>query len=128
MPKSTPCPDRPSISPDEKMRRLVEIVYDAKASDIVSLHVAGQTPLADYFVLCTANSSTHVAAVADRLQMEGRDALGYKVHPEGSPDSNWVLMDYGDTIVHIFTEETREFYALERLWADAERVEHGDAL
>ncbi len=89
-----------------------------KALDIVVVDVRGQTILADYFVLCSGNSSTHIQSIAEHARDEMREN-GYRAKPEGVPASFWVVLDYGDAILHVLNEETREFYDLERLWAEA---------
>jgi ribosome-associated protein len=89
----------------------------------VVLKVADRSTLADYFVICSAESSRQVHAIAEAVEgtfsKQGIEPLGV----EGLEGSTWVLMDYGDFILHIFRSETREFYDLERLWADAPRIE-----
>jgi ribosome-associated protein len=79
------------------------------------------TVLADYFVLCTSQSTRQTQAILDSVAMEIKQASGLlPLHPpEGSADSGWALIDYGDVVVHVFTESTRRFYNLEQLWKDA---------
>jgi ribosome-associated protein len=95
---------------------------DKKARDIVILDIHDLTPMADYFVICSANSGTQVDAVAravrDRLQSLGMQCRGM----EGLDEAKWVLMDFGDVVVHVFRPEEREFYHLERLWGDARQI------
>lgn len=96
---------------------------DKKGGDIKILKIKDLTVLADYFVIATGTSTTQVKALAGEIehQMEQKDiALR---HREGYDSGGWVLLDYNSVIVHIFQPSTREFYALERLWADAEPVE-----
>lgn len=92
---------------------------ETKAQDITIMDVRGQTILADFFVLCTGTSSTHVQAIArnvsDRLRMDARR----RAKPEGDSESLWIVMDYSDVILSVFDAPTREFYDLERLWGDA---------
>ena len=86
-----------------------------------------QTVLADYFVICTGTSNTHVKALADEVEFVVDKTLGLKPSGgEGFNDSIWTLMDYSSVIVHIFTKEGREFYKLEKLWNDAsaETIKH----
>lgn len=96
---------------------------DKKAADLEILSMAELVYYTDYFVICSATSTTQVAAVADNVANElarlGRKPSGQ----EGKSNALWVLLDYGDFIVHVFERETREFYALEKLWLDAQRVE-----
>ena len=95
---------------------------DKKAEDIDILNVEGLTVIADYFVICSANSDQQVRAVAravdERLSEKG-------IEPKkiaGMDDARWVLMDYADVIVHVFKKREREYYDLERLWSDAEKI------
>lgn len=86
------------------------------------LHVAKLTSVADYLVLCSGDSERQVRAIADHVDQ----ALSSRRHPpisiEGAPTAQWILMDFGDVVFHVFREDVREHYALERLWADAPRV------
>lgn len=94
-----------------------------KASDIVVFDVSGLTPVADYFVICSGHSTLQVRAIADAVQ-EGLDRAGERLlHLEGYERGRWVLLDYGDVVVHVFLDEDREYYNIERLWADAPRLE-----
>ena len=92
---------------------------DKKARDIVILDVQGISPVTDYFVICSANTSTQVQAIADNIE-EKLEEQGVKpLHKEGYREARWVLLDYGSCVAHIFVEEDRRFYNLERLWGDA---------
>ncbi len=94
-----------------------------KAEDLLTLDVREITTLADYFVICTGNTSRQVRAIAEEIdfRLSGRREQYLRV--EGFPECRWVLMDYGDIIVHIFEPETREFYDLDGLWGDAPRLD-----
>lgn len=96
---------------------------DKKAEDVMLLDLRELTIMCDYFLICTARNTQHVKAVAEgieeRLEAEGRRVR----HLEGMAKARWVLMDYGDVIVHVFLPEERAFYDLERLWADARLTE-----
>ena len=102
----------------QKAALLCQSADELKALDIVVLDVRGQTILADYFVLCSGNSSTHIQSIAEHARDEMREN-GYRSKPEGVPASFWVVLDYGDAILHVLNDETREFYDLESLWAEA---------
>ena len=91
---------------------------ELKALDIVVLDVRGQTILADYFVLCSGTSTTHIRSIAEHARDQMREN-GFRARPEGAPASFWVVLDYGDAILHVLNDDTREFYDLERLWAEA---------
>lgn len=93
-----------------------------KARDIKILNVRGLSEIADYFVLCSGGSSVQVKAIADEIE-EKMSEKGYEInHKEGYNAGRWILLDYGEVIAHIFCEEEREFYDLERLWVEAEAV------
>ena len=104
-------------------RTAVKLLDDKKAQDIVVLDVGKLTSLGDYFVICSGTSSTQVKALADELDEKLKAAGVTSRRVENDKASQWVLLDYGDVICHIFYHETRGFYCLERLWADAPRVE-----
>ena len=91
---------------------------ELKAQGITVLDVRGQTIIADYFVICTGTSNTHIRSIAGNVGDKMREG-GFRAKPEGESDSLWVVIDYGDAILHVLSEETREFYDLERLWGDA---------
>ena len=100
----------------------MRVALNKKAKDVLILGVKGLTIISDYFVICSGESTTHfraiVEAIEERQIKRGIKPLGI----EGLSYCHWVLMDYGDVILHIFEEETRAFYELEKLWMDAERI------
>jgi ribosome-associated protein len=103
-------------------RRIVELAEDKKAADIVLLDLTGLTTLADYFVIASGGSDRQLDAIADGIVSGLRDE---KIRPfgrEGTPASHWVLIDYGSVIVHVFTPPERDFYQLERHWAEGKTV------
>ncbi|HEX8026414.1 MAG TPA: ribosome silencing factor [Candidatus Limnocylindrales bacterium] len=103
-------------------KRIVELAEDKKAADIVLLDLSELTTLADYFVIASGNSERQLDAIADGIVSGLRDE---KVRPfgrEGTPASHWVLIDFGGVIVHVFTPPERDFYQLERHWAEAKTV------
>lgn len=99
----------------------IEKALDSKKGiDISVLPVGKQTVLADYFVLANGTSSTHIKALADEVEFKIRENLGLEPsHIEGIGNKSWVLMDYGCVVVHIFTKDAREFYKLDKLWAES---------
>lgn len=108
---------------EDRVRVAVTAALDKKALDLDVLQVGQLTSIADYFILASATNERQAAAVADSIVDQLRDQL--KVKPllvEGATPGRWVLLDYGDFIVHIFTEDVRRFYGLERLWGDAPNV------
>ena len=96
---------------------------DKKGLQLRLLEITDLSVLADYFLICTGSSSTHVKTLCDAVE-EAMDGIGEPaLRREGHRSGSWVLLDYGCLIVHVFTEETRKFYDLERLWADASVVD-----
>ena len=102
---------------------LAKALDTKKGNDIKVLKTEEVTTLADYFVLCTGTSSTQVKAMSDACE-EAMEKRGEQVHHiEGHRDCAWLLMDFSYVIVHVFTDEARKFYDLERLWADAQEID-----
>jgi ribosome-associated protein len=100
-------------------RRAVELAADKKAADIVLLEIHGLTTVADYFVICSGASERQLGAIADGI-VEGLRAEGVRpIGREGASTAHWLLLDFGAVIVHVMAPQEREFYQLERLWADA---------
>ena len=109
-------------SPLEVAHLAVEAAEDKKAADIVLLDVTGLTSIADYFVICSGGSERQLAAIAEAIS-EKVQAVGVRaLAKEGSALSHWVLVDLGSVIVHVFAPPERDFYQLERLWAEAKTV------
>jgi ribosome-associated protein len=99
---------------------IAELASDRKAVEIVQLDLRGLTSLADYFVICTGRSDRQARAIQEGIQLGLKHEHGIvPTRVDGTTDANWVLMDYADVIVHVFTPETREFYRLEHLWGEA---------
>ena len=107
---------------------LARALDSKKGGDLKVLKTEGLTTLADYFVICTATSNTQVKAMSDACE-EAAEKQGERVHHiEGHRGGAWLLMDFSSVVVHIFTDEARKFYDLERLWSDAEEVDVTKAL
>lgn len=108
-------------------REMVAVAVKAldakKGKDIRVLYTADQTTLADYFIICNGTSNTQVKALADAVEDAMTRAGEEPHHIEGHRGGQWTLMDYSSVIIHIFTDEAREFYSLERLWSDAAPVD-----
>ena len=99
--------------------KIAELALTKKAEDVKVLDLRKLTPIADFFVICTAHSDPQVKAIADAI-LEGSKELGERVwHKEGMTQKSWILLDYVDVVVHIFLRDTRTFYGLEKLWGDA---------
>lgn len=101
----------------------VKALDGKKGKDIRVLHTEDQTSLADYFVICNGTSNTQVKALAEAVEFEMTKAGEEPHHIEGHRGGEWTLLDYSAVVVHVFTEEAREFYSLERLWSDAAPVD-----
>jgi ribosome-associated protein len=117
--------DRKSESPATVKEKAVLCVEEAlrfKALDLVLLDLSTLSSFADYFIICSGRSSRQVQGIADNLESSlsehGMKPLGI----EGRQEGHWILMDYGEVIIHIFYEQTRSFYDLESLWSEAEKV------
>jgi ribosome-associated protein len=97
---------------------------DKKAAKIVILDLRGISTFTDYFVICSATSEPQLKAISSAIREQVRDTFGRKpLSEDGYPVSQWVILDYGDVIVHLFQGEKREFYSLENLWSDAKRID-----
>lgn len=108
------------------LRVIADAALDKKAQDVVSLDLREiGTAISDFFVVCNADSTTNVAAIADNIIKETREQLGLKpLRMQGLENGFWVILDYGNIVIHVFLTEYRKFYRLEDLWADAERKEY----
>ena len=111
----------------EKAKATVRILDKKKAVDIKAIHITDYSIVADYFVIATGTSNTHVKSLADELEFEMGNLGIEPNHLEGKA-TGWIVLDYGTVIVHIFTGESREYYNLERLWSDAEEVDLSDCI
>ena len=111
------------LNEKEMIAIVVKALDGKKGRDIKVLHTADQTTLADYFIICNGTSNTQVRALAEAVEEAMSKAGEEPHHIEGHRGGQWTLMDYSSVVVHIFTEEGREFYDLERLWSDAEAVD-----
>nr|WP_320146089.1 ribosome silencing factor [uncultured Anaeromusa sp.] len=101
---------------------IARLTSDKKALDIVILKMAEVSLVTDYFIICSANSTTQVKAIADHVEEMLSKAGIEPLHKEGYREGHWVLLDYSDCILHVFVEEDRRFYNLEQLWGDAEAL------
>ena len=110
------------MTPKEMAVLAAKTLDSKKGLNIKVLETAALTTLADYFVICTATSSTQVKALADACEKEFKEAGEPPHHTEGHRGGTWVLLDFSAVIVHIFMDEAREFYSLERLWSDASEM------
>lgn len=110
----------------EMTKLAIAALEDKKANDVRVIDIAGVSVIADYFVIASGSNTNQVQAMADSV----REALGRAGHEprqvEGYGSANWILMDYNDIIVHIFSDESRTFYDLERIWRDGKEVSVGE--
>jgi ribosome-associated protein len=108
---------------ESRVRLAVAAALDKKATDLDVLSVADLTSIADYFILASASNERQAQAIADGIVGRLKEEMGVKpLLVEGTNPGRWVLLDFGDFIIHIFTEDVRRFYGLERLWGDAPNV------
>lgn len=115
------------MMPANELAVVIVKALDAKKGENIQLLKTQElTTLADYFVICTASSSTHVKTLTDAVEAAADDVGEPVLRREGHRSGSWVLLDYGCVIVHVFQDEARKFYDLERLWSDAEVVDISD--
>jgi ribosome-associated protein len=116
--QASPDPVRVPAEPDtgQLVRTILNSLDDAKAEDVLSIDLHGKTSLADAMIIATGRSTTHVSAIADRVMKGCKEAGFPSPRVEGLPHCDWVLVDAGDVIVHLFRPEVRQFYNLEKMW------------
>ena len=115
-------------SSEQLNQLIVEGIQDKKGKNIVQLDLRnlGDAPT-DFFIICEGDSNTHVKAISDSIYKKVKESLEtMPTHMEGSTNAKWILMDYFNTVVHVFYPETREFYESEQLWSDAKVTEFGE--
>ena len=113
-----------SLKSRELALTAAEAAHNKKALDVIILELGELTVIADYFVICSGESTTQVKAIAESIEHEFTRKGTTPIGREGLNFSHWVLLDYGDVIIHIFEKETREYYSLEKLWMDARTIEY----
>jgi ribosome-associated protein len=115
------------LSPEEMATAIAELAADRKAQDIVQLDLRGMIGYADYFVICSGRTDRQTRAIHDAIHegLKARGVLPRRV--EGVSEARWILMDYLDVVVHVFTPDTREYYRLEQLWGEAPSLAVGAA-
>lgn len=104
------------VTSDSLLERIIASLEDDKAEEIVSIPLRGKSSMADHMVICSGRSSRQVAAIADKLTDRLKHELGIICKVEGKDQGDWVLIDAGDVVVHVFRPEVREFYQLEKMW------------
>ena len=111
-----------TLTPEQMAAIAAKALEDKKAKDVKILKTAEQTVLADYFVICSGSTAPHIKALVDEVDKQLSEAGEPPIRREGLRSDIWVLMDFGSVIVHVFTEEARKCYNLERLWSDSQEV------
>jgi len=113
---------------NKELKVIADAMLEKKGQDVVSLDLKQiGTAISDYFIVCNADSTTNVSAIADNVEDRMREKCGRKVIcTQGKDNAFWVILDYGDIVVHVFQTPYRSFYRLEDLWADADRVAYED--
>ncbi|MDM7460082.1 MAG: ribosome silencing factor [bacterium] len=111
------------MTTEQKRQLVLEAAEDAKAERINALDLRGKTLIADYFVVCSGNSDVHIRSIAEKIQDALREAGERALRVEGFREATWVLLDYGDVVVHVMREETRQHYGLEAFWQNAPIIE-----
>ncbi len=114
-----------NIAPKALAKKIIKSAWSKKAEDIVLLNLKKISGVTDYFVICTAGSDVQARVIADKIQ-EDLKGKGLILHVEGYESGRWVLIDCFTVVVHIFRQEAREFYGLEKFWGDAPREEYPD--
>lgn len=112
----------PASEISQRVRQVVVAARDRKALDLKVLYLAQVSDFTDYFLICTGTSQRQVQAIADAVEEKLREGRVRPLHVEGYANAQWILLDYGDLVVHVFQEEPRRFYGLDRLWGDAADV------
>lgn len=107
------------IGGEEKARLGALAALEKNAIDLVVLNLQGISNVTDYFVICSSRSTTQLGTIVEAIEAGLDEEKCPPLHREGTPESGWMLLDYGDVVIHIFLTETRAYYALERLWGDA---------
>ena len=116
------------LTPKEIAYQVTKALDEKKGMNMKLLKIDKVSSLADYFLICTGTSNTHVRTLCDYAEYTLEQLGEPMLSREGHRGNSWELLDYGTIVVHVFTEEAREFYALERLWADAESVDLSDII
>lgn len=111
------------MNQNEKLKLIAKAADSKRADDIKIIKIADLTIISDYFVIANGSSSTQTKAIADEIEFKMKEAGVFLLRTEGYQGANWIILDYGDIVVHVFYKETRDFYNLERLWNDGEEID-----
>ena len=118
--------DNKAMTPRETAELVIKALDSKKGVDIKLLGVTEKTVIADYFVLCTGTSTTHVKSLADEVEFKLGEAGITPIHSDGTVRSDWMVLDFGSVIVHVFLPKARDFYNLEKLWDVASEIPAAD--
>lgn len=122
MTRETNTAEKLPVKLDDRMLTALTAMSEKKASDIVVLNIGSVATFTEFFIICSGSSTRQVQAISQEVTDKLRGLKARPLHIEGEKNAEWVLIDYGDIVIHIFTESARRFYDLERLWRDAETV------
>lgn len=111
------------MNQQEKLEKIIRTLDSKRGEDIRAIKISDLTILADYFVIVNGNSNTHTRTLADEVEFQLSQAGIEPQRREADTGNSWIILDYADVIVHVFYKEARNFYQLERLWADGEQVD-----
>ncbi|NLM27643.1 MAG: ribosome silencing factor [Clostridiaceae bacterium] len=106
----------------EKYDFIINTLQDKKAKDVKVIDIRQLTTIADYFIICSGTSTTHIKTLSDEVEKKLVEKNERPLRREGYNSARWILLDYGDIVVHIFHEEDREYYNLEHLWQDGKTI------
>lgn len=112
----------------DKALKIAQALDSKKALDIKVLEVGALTGIADYFIICYGTSTTHIKALSNEVDEQIGKTGELPMHLEGYDSASWILMDYGNVLVNIFSKEAMDFYDLERLWSDAPKIDLSDII
>jgi ribosome-associated protein len=122
MTRETNAAEKLPVTLDNRMLTALTAMSEKKATDIIVLNIGSVASFTEFFIICSGSSSRQVQAISHEVTDKLREQKARPLHIEGEKNAEWVLMDYGDIVIHVFTESARKFYDLERLWRDAETV------
>ena len=109
-----------NISSQSLLDKIIKLAFEKKAEGIITLDLRGLSSISDYYIICHGNSEPQVKAIADNIR---KGTINKPQHIEGYENKKWILLDYFEIIVHVFDKKDREYYEIERIWADAPKKE-----
>ena len=118
--------DLKNAQPKEIAEKVIEVLEDKLAANVQLLEVSKKSSVTDYFVICSASSTTQVKSLADEVEVKLTECGVAPTRVDGAAGGEWTVLDFNTVIVHVFTKTAREFYKLDKLWADASQVKEGE--